>query len=431
MTGEPGLQVYNVTSNAEASWKQREKRQESWIVQDFHRKWVADEIERQFRFFDRNLININGGFEDLDTQGRPIPTGYRSLQSTCRTIYCYSIAQLLGRPGSRKFIDHGVDFLFDRLADKQHGGFFHGINHNEEHHGIKDAYGHAFALLAGAAAVSVGHEKGEYLLFESTDVIFNHFWDPIAGASKDSFSEDWKECENYRGQNANMHLMEAFLAAYDVTQDRRYLEAATSIAELLINIHARRNNWRVIEHFDENWNPLHDYESDVIFKPRGTAPGHSLEWSRLLLRFDEITASRLEWAKEAAINMFRIAMTNGWDHEKGGFFYTLDKGGEPILKDRLWWPCAEGLGSASMLIRACDPESFEADYRRIWDFVEQHFLDRVDGGWKTQLDDQLRPVQNFFAGKPDLYHVLQACVVILLPRGASPLVNPSLRLNAS
>ena len=63
------------------------------------------------------------------------------------------------------------------------------------------------------------------------------------------------ESEPYRGANSNMHSVEAYLAAGDVTGDPVWPSRAASIADRLINDHARAHAWRIPEHYDENWQP--------------------------------------------------------------------------------------------------------------------------------------------------------------------------------
>jgi mannose/cellobiose epimerase-like protein (N-acyl-D-glucosamine 2-epimerase family) len=89
------------------------------------------------------------------------------------------------------------------------------------------------------------------------------------------------------------------------------------------------------------------------------------------------------------------------------------------VRDRLWWPCCEGVGAATFL-GALDGGAFYEDwYRRIWSFSARHFIDRRQGGWRCQLDDSLRPIDGYFVGKPDLYHALQACLIPLYPTNGS------------
>ena len=58
------------------------------------------------------------------------------------------------------------------------------------------------------------------------DVVEQHFWDDAAGMMRESFNADWKIEEAYRGANANMHSVEAFLAAADALGARGGLAGA-------------------------------------------------------------------------------------------------------------------------------------------------------------------------------------------------------------
>src|SRR3712207_2885650 len=98
----------------------------------------------------------------------------------------------------------------------------------------------------------------------------------------------WTRTDPYRGVNANMHSVEALLAATDATGDLRWAERARRIAERVVGW-ARENEWRIPEHFDADWSPqpeLNRDRPDDQFKPYGATPGHGLEWSRLLLQLD-------------------------------------------------------------------------------------------------------------------------------------------------
>jgi len=65
-----------------------------------------------------------------------------------------------------------------------------------------------------------------------------------------------------------MHLTEALMAAFEATGERRYLGMAESIAGMIIDRHARAQDWRVAEHFDAAWQVDRDYAGDPMFRPR-------------------------------------------------------------------------------------------------------------------------------------------------------------------
>ena len=156
-----------------------------------------------------------------------------------------------------------------------------------------------------------------------------------------------------------------------------------------------------------------------MFRPAGITPGHALEWSRLLIQLYEIGQRKYSWMLFSAKKLFSNACKYGWAEESGGFYYTLDWTNKPIIKRRFWWPCAEGIASASVLKKSTGDPYYELWYRRIWSFVATHFIDRNNGGWFPELDLDLRPVNQTFCGKPDLYHSIQACLIPLLPINGS------------
>ncbi len=284
----------------------------------------------------------------------------------------------------------------------------------------KQAYGHAFVLLAASAAKTVGHPDADRLLADVSAVLEERFWEARHGAVSEEYTADWQPLgAPYRGQNSNMHLTEALMAAFEATGDARYLGMAESIADLLIRRITAANDWRLPEHFSENWVHDRDYAGSEMFRPAGTTPGHWLEWSRLLVQLWIAGGRRHGWMPDAADRMFRKAVSEGWDAEHGGFFYTLDWSGAPLVRDKIWWPLCEGIGASIFLAELGDRSFYEQWYRRIWDYVQTHVVEPGTGGWIPQLDVAGRVKTTLFSGRPDIYHALQACLIPLFrPEGS-------------
>jgi len=394
-------------------------------TRDNHRQWLLSQAVALLDFYQPNVINAAGGFFILDKSGNPLPaqashTGTeRQLHDTTRMVHCFAIAKLIGRSGAEDVVDHGMEFLWNRHRDMQNGGYFWGVDDNSTTNPIKQAYGHAFVLLAGASAKVIGHPDADRLLDDVAQVLHSRFWEPEIGATSEEYTADWQAVGTYHGQNSNMHLTEALMAAYEATGDQNYLGMAKRIAELIIHHHARQQDWRVAEHFDENWQVDRAYAGDPMFRPAGTTPGHALEWVRLLVQLWHLDARRSSWMPKAAKHLFFNAVNHGWATETGGFYYTLDWENVPDQTDRFWWPCAEAIGAAAALGSVGDDPLFETWYRRVWGFIETHMIDQDCGGWFPELDANLRPVNRVFAGKPDLYHAFQACLIPLLPKDGS------------
>lgn len=389
-----------------------------------HAAWLMARAHGLFDFFWPASIDPAGGFHTLDVAGRPRSDPARGLHGTARMVHCAAIGHLLGRPLADDVLDHGMRYLWDAHRDATHGGYVWTMGADRPLDdgpldATKQAYGHAFVLLAASSAHVVGHPHAARLLADVTAVLERRFWDADIGASREAFAADWSPFGDYRGQNANMHLTEALMAAFEATGDATYLERARSIATLIVDRHARANGWRVPEHYDADWRVDRDYDGDAMFRPRGVTPGHALEWARLLIQLWQLGGQRDAWMPDAAANLFATACRTAWDTDRGGFNYTLGWDDRPDRADRFWWPCCEAIGAAGVLRQINDDPTFEAWYRRIWTFADTHLIDRDRGGWHAELNAGLKPVPNVFDGKPDLYHALQACLIPAYPSDGS------------
>lgn len=397
-----------------------------WAELPSHRRWLRQQADHLFAFYQHRCLHPDGGFHSLDADGAPLPTGWPVtatptcwLFATTRFVHCFSIGHLLGIPGSERIVDAGMDFLWTRHRDSRQGGYHWGVGAKGQlSDPSKQAYGHAFVLLAASSAKVVGHPDADRLLADITEVLQTRFWEEAHGAMAEEFQADWKPLSSYRGQNSNMHLTEACLAAFEATGDGQYLEMARRIATLLIRQITAANDWRLPEHFDENWRMLPDFDQGV-FRPFGSTIGHWLEWSRLLLQLWELEGRRSDWLREAANRLFRKAVEEGWSSRTGGFYFAVDWQGRPVNTDRYWWTLAEGIGAASFLNQIEDDPFYEEWYRRIWNWTNEHLIDHERGGWHPQLNDDLERITDPFWGKPDLYHALQSCLIPLLPTKGS------------
>ena len=391
-----------------------------WRDRPGHRRWLVAEADSLLAFYEPDLIDPSGGFANLDARGRPLASErVRPLHETTRMVHCFAIAHLLGRPGSADIVDHGMRAIRERHRDPRHGGYFWSFDDDGPRERDKLAYGHAFVLLAGASAKCVGHPDADALIADVAEILETRFWDKAHGASAEEFHDDWTAFSDYRGQNANMHLTEALMAAYEATGDGGFLAKAESIADLILRRSASACDWRVPEHYRADWTVDRDYKGSDMFRPYGVTPGHALEWTRLALQLWALGGRRLAWAPEAARGLFARALAEGWDETRGGLYYTLEWSGAPRVRDRLWWPICEGIGAATFLGALDGGDSIEDWYRRLWDFAARRLIDRRDGGWLPQLDDSLTPIDGYFVGKPDLYHALQACLIPLYPTDGS------------
>lgn len=390
-----------------------------WIDLPSHHRWLAGETDRLLDFYQPTIADPAGGFWWLGADGAPLRHKHKELWINARVVHCFALAALLGRPGSAPLVDHGLRFLRGALHDGEHGGWFWAVDHQgRPSDDGKQAYGHAFVLLAACSAAQAGRPGAEELIADALAVIDQRYWRDDDGLCVDTYSRDWSALEDYRGQNANMHMTEAFMAAAEATGDHGHVERAARIAGRLVDQLTRANGFRLAEHYDSGWSPLLEYNADDphnVFRPWGSTVGHWLEWARLLVQLRGMVGTAGDWMLDAARELFAKALDEGWDPERGGFVFTVGWDGRPSNRDRYHWVLAEAIGAAVVLHRATGDRSYERWYQAFWDFTNRYLVDHQRGSWHHQLDPENRPSTTVWEGKPDLYHALQASLVARVP----------------
>lgn len=379
-----------------------------------HRDFLIADTNRQFDFFAASM-NPAGGFYVLDAQGRPLASAVQELHTTTRLVHSYALGQIAGRAGSAEMVAHGLSYLQSHHRDRVHGGYLWALEGDDVADGRKLAYGHVFVLLAASSALAAGHPAAKALFEDIDQVLDAHFWQDAQGLFCDEWNRDWTPFSNYRGMNANMHGVEALLAAYEASGQTKFLDRAGRILEFFLGQMAPKENWRLPEHYTESWQVDRGYAGDPMFRPAGTTPGHSFELARLLLHYGALTQAPLPPLVATARQLTYRALSDAWDADQGGLFYTLEFGGAPSIKDRYWWPVTEAIGVIAALLKV-DPQPEDVQwYQTLWRFAQGHFIDAEQGGWFPEIDAAGKPTARQFLGKPDIYHSVQATLFPLCP----------------
>lgn len=379
------------------------------------------------------------GFGWLDDRGDVEPGKNTELWITCRMTHTAALGVLADEPPapdgpSREelltLVNHGIRSLSGPLEDRDHGGWYAEVGTDGPIVTAKQAYGHAFVVLAASSALLAGAEGASDLLGRALQVSERYFWDDDQGLSVEEWDADWTTLSTYRGLNANMHTVEAYLAAGDATGQSVWHQRAGRIAAHVLGW-ATANDWRLPEHFDEQWSAILEFNRDIPadpFRPYGATVGHGLEWARLLLAVDATLGSDApRGLREGAVALYDRAVADGWAADgEPGFIYTTDWAGEAVVHERMHWVPAEAIGAAHALAMATGDPRFLADAERWWEYVDEYLLDPELGSWHHELDAHNRPAATVWPGKPDVYHAYQAALwpdVPLVPAFASALAR--------
>ena len=371
--------------------------------------------------FGRGSELPDGGFGWLNEQGSIDRERRRPLFIAARMTYAYSLACLdTGDDDLRRLAMSGLTSLIERYADLEHGGWYASLDRDGQvDDSTKANYAHAHVLLASSTAAAARLPGAADLVAQATEIIERYFWRDDEGGAVENWDAAFTDLEDYRGANSNMHSIEAYLVAGDVTGNPVWYTRALAIASRLIDVHTRAHDWRLPEHYDGAWRPRPDYNRDHPddqFRPFGWTPGHSFEWTRLLIALESALAEPPAWLLEAAVGMFARAVTAGWAPDgHPGFVYTLDFDDVPVVTQRLHWVICEAVLAADSLHRRTGEAQYARYAEQWWQHIAEHFVDPVDGSWWQELSATLEPSTTIWSGKPDVYHSYQALLLPSLP----------------
>ena len=368
--------------------------------------------------FGHQFPSPGGGSWYLGDDGTPWKDRNRETWITSRMAHVYSIGCLLGHEGSEELVDAALRGLKGELKDKENGGWYAGLTPEGEIVPDKQCYAHAFVILAASSAMLAERPGAEQLLQEALELYDRRFWNEEEGMSCDTWNTEFTVMDDYRGINANMHTVEAFLAGADAAGLEQYRERAGRIIRRVIGW-AEENNWRIPEHFTKDWKPdleRNKEKPDDPFKPYGATPGHGIEWARLITQWalstyrDDMPDAR-SYVK-AAENLFQRAVEDAWNRDGApGLVYTTDWKGNPCVHDRMHWTLAEAINTSAVLYRVTGKAQYADAYTQFMQYLDETVMDHVNGSWFHQLDRKNQPIGTVWPGKSDIYHALQATLI--------------------
>ena len=385
----------------------------------FLRAHIADTMA----FYHPHAIDPKGGFfHYFRDDGSVYDASHRHLVSSTRFVFNYAMAAR--EFGNAEYLDtarHGLRYLRDVHRDASTGGYAWTIRDGVAEDRTNHCYGVAFVLLAYSTALKAGIDEVVPWIDETWQLLESRFFDADAGLYRDEADAEWN-FSDYRGQNANMHMCEAMLAAYEATKQSRFLDRALLLADGMTRRQAAKAGGLVWEHYDRDWNVDWDYHRDDpkhLFRPWGYQPGHQTEWAKLLVILDGHLRERgapADGLIDTARHLFDTAVQRAWDTEFGGLAYGFGLAPEFAVcdDDKYFWVQAESLAAAARLADATGDVAYWDWYDRLWAYSWQYFVDHEHGAWYRILDRRNRKYsdEKSPAGKTD-YHTMGACYDVL------------------
>lgn len=381
-----------------------------WLFSKALPFWAEAGVDRRF-----------GGFiEELDFSGADAALPHKRVRVTCRQIYAFSQASLLGWTHGAHLIDDGAAYLVDKAWQGEDGGFARTLARNGTvADPTADLYEQAFALFAFAYAYkATGNADYAQWAHKTMDFIEAHLRD----ADGEGF---WHASDRagHRQQNPHMHLAEACLAGFDATGEARFAERGREVIALFENRFFDRKTGVLHEFFKRDWSVAEGEDGRIV------EPGHQLEWAWLL----QNAHARLGAGRAQPVRaLIGYAERRGVNPKTGAVMNRIDRDGAPIDAGSRSWPNTERIKAALALyeLDGEDPSPVVEKTARL--LFERYLrsapglIEIPQGAWIDAFDGEGRPVSERIPASI-LYHLTLAFAEVLRLEEASaagePIVN--------
>jgi mannose/cellobiose epimerase-like protein (N-acyl-D-glucosamine 2-epimerase family) len=383
----------------------------------YDKEFLLKHCKDIFSFYDARIVDVTGGyFQNFRDDGSLFDKGFRHLVSSTRMVVNYATAGVtFARQDYLDKARHGLDYIEQVHWQEEKKSYAWTLRDHQPEDMTQQAYGYAFILLAYAAAKKAAIIDSDKPLLDIYELLEQRFWQSEYGLYADEINEVGI-LQDYRGQNANMHLCEAMIAAYEASGNSKFLAKAQVIAENIVQRQANLTNSLVWEHYTQNFQPDWEYnkrDPKNLYRPWGFQPGHQTEWAKLLLMINRHKPQ--VWLVTRAKSLFDSAFDTAWDKNFGGLIYGFEPNGEWCDDDKYFWVQAESFAAAAMLYQETDEQKYLQQYQLLWQYSWDNMIDHQYGAWFRVLrrDNSKYSNQKSAAGSKCDYHTLGSCFEVI------------------
>jgi len=342
----------------------------------------------------------HGGFiEHFDLSGRPGAVDFKRVRVTCRQIYVFSHAALLGWPDGEERARHGFAFLKRGWRGADSGWPRTVTPDGAPKDATPDLYDLAFAVFALCwfHRLTRDEEPLDFAL-ATLDFIDARMRHPSGG-----FLHELPPT-GPRQQNPHMHLLEACLVGMEASGHPRFAALAEEIATLFRASFFDMQSRTLAEFFNEDWSRA---AGDLS---RRIEPGHHFEWAWILAQLKRLGGPDL-CAEARAMTAF--AEQWGVDADTGMTRNVVRDDGAPIDTASRTWPNTERIKAWIAAAERGDAQDARAPIAQsIEALFCYHLSGPAPGLWYDVFDASGAPVADKVPTST-LYHVFLAFAEVL------------------
>ncbi len=381
-----------------------------------------DECKKHFTtellpfWLDRCKDDANGGFiTHFDKDGKDTGEDEKSALAQLRTVYSMSAAHRAGFGGGRcaEYARHGVDFLIEKVWDKQHGGFYWTTNRKGEVAiDKKIMYGLSFGMYAMAEyTLATGDPRGQEYAEKTFDLVKKYAADTMYGGYFEMFERNWDLCGpgpqggDRKTLDVHMHLMEAFTTLYECTGKSIHRRTLLEDIDLLFTRILHPKYATGIPQFTVDWKVAPQIKFDIVWgwdrfaeggaKPNAednTSAGHNVEFAWLLAHATDVLGSGWDDYEKIIKKAMDHGRDNGIDPEFGGVYTEGPHAGGVYDMEKEFWQQAEVMiGMLEGCLRF-GPAEYWPSYLNVHRFVFDKMIHHPVGEWWPLTTREGQPI---------------------------------------
>ena len=386
-------------------------------------------------WLDRCRDDKFGGFiTHFDKDGNDSGENEKSLIAQSRTVYTMSSAHRAGYGGGKcaELAKHGVDFLIDKMWDKDYGGFYWTVDRKGDVAiDKKILYGYGFAIYSlSEYTLATGDPRGLEYAEKVFDLTQKYCVDTMYGGYFEMFERNWDLCGPGSGGgdrktlDAHMHLMEAFTTLYECSGESVHRRKLLEDIDILIKRMMHPQYGTGIPQFTSDWQVAPQIKFDIVWgwdrfadggqKPNAddnTSAGHNVEFAWLLAHATDIMGIDFEQYRNVIKKAMDHGMKNGIDLEYGGVYVEGPHSGGVYDREKEFWQQAEVMIG---MLEAClrfGPEEYWPAYENVHRFVFDKMINHSVGEWWPLLTREGKPVWTHMSHSWKVnYHTVRAMV---------------------
>jgi len=359
---------------------------------------AIQEVRGNILPFWQNMADTqNGGFYgEADFFGKVHTSADKGGILNSRILWTFSAAyRLFADEQYRVCAAHARDFLSAAFLDKSYGGLYWLVDHNSRALNTrKQFYNIAFGIYALSEHYLATCEQSSLDMAMSLfDVIERYGLDKTAGGYIEARTREWHDIDDYRlsskeincpkSMNTHLHVLEAYTNLVRAGGNEHARKALNDILRLTLD-KIVNSNYHFELFFDITWNSL---SKEVSY-------GHDIEGSWLLYEAalavgDEKLIGEVKQTSLAIAKGVFDAATD----PSGGLFGGCDGAGN-INAKKEWWPQAEAVIGFYHAYELSGEQKYLDAANGIWDYIQNHFIDSINGEWHNELGSGNTPDTN-------------------------------------